>query len=495
MNRILNFFAGIILLLAMLGLQGCGGGSSRHSANDNTDTSGSNNSDSGSTNNGSNNNSSDSGSSNNGSTDSSGNSGGSGGTSNSGSDSGSTSSSTSDSSSSGSSSGSSDSGNDSSSDNSQPKDPDNTVSGDYASEWNDSYPEVIQYDAGTSPAGKFRIDALGNITEDGAVFPVRCGNWFGLDGQQEPKNSDNNPDGAPMELYIGNMWWFNSSQGSGRSIDQNMQEIKNMGINMIRLPISPQTLSSTHPQGMGDASQKNGGALKNHPGVQQENALDGLQEFLLTADKYDVKVLIDVHSCSNYVGWRAGRIDAAPPWVDANRTGYQFGRENWSCNAADTNKQVTINGQSVTMNVDEYNESMWLADLQKIALLPSDLGIDNVIGIDIFNEPWEYTWDEWSTLAEKAYEAINSVNKDVLIFVEGIGKQSNYGATEAYNPNWGENLHGFAADPLNIPQDRLVLSPHTYAHRFSFRLNSSTRTNPNVRAWKVMKQQQKTAIS
>ncbi|AJQ94803.1 glycoside hydrolase family 5 protein [Gynuella sunshinyii] len=343
------------------------------------------------------------------------------------------------------------------------KDPNDTISGEYASEWEDSYPVVTPVNNSTSLPGKFRVDQNGNITEDGQVMPLRCGNWFGLEGQQEPKNGDNNADGAAMELYLGNMWWFNGSQGSGRSLDSDMQEIKAMGINMVRLPVSPETLDPTDPQGMGDASQKNGGALKNHPSIQQENSLDGLQEFLVTADKYDIKVLLDMHSCSSYVGWRAGRIDAAPPWTDADRIGYEFTREDWSCNSADQGKQVTLkDGRTVTMNVRAYDENKWLADLQKLAQLPAELNIDNVIGIDIFNEPWDYTWSEWSTLAEKAYGAVNSVNNDLLVFVEGIGTKSEFGPSEEFRPNWGESLYGFASDPLNIPKDRLVLAPHTY---------------------------------
>ena len=34
--------------------------------------------------------------------------------------------------------------------------------------------------------------------------------------------------------------------------------------------------------------------------------------------------------------------------------------------------------------------------------------------------------------------------------------------SEDTNPNWGENFYGFNERPLNIPQDRLVISPHTY---------------------------------
>lgn len=290
------------------------------------------------------------------------------------------------------------------------------------------------------------------------MFPVRCGNWFGLEGQHEPKNAANNPDGAPMELYVGNMWWANT----GRTIQQTMTEIRAQGINVIRLPIAPQTLDANNPQGRGDIQA--GGVLKNHSSVRQTNARQAMEDFIKLADQNNIEVLIDIHSCSNYVGWRAGRLDARPPYVDATRENYDFTREGYSC--------APVAGSGVI--VHDYNETRWLANLRDIAGLPAQLGVDNIIGIDIFNEPWDYTWAEWKRLSENAYTAINTVNPDLLIFIEGISATANNQdgtpetitevphGSEDYNPNWGENLFEAGASPLNIPQDRLVYSPHTY---------------------------------
>ncbi|MBN2719040.1 MAG: cellulase family glycosylhydrolase [Deltaproteobacteria bacterium] len=248
-----------------------------------------------------------------------------------------------------------------------------------------------------------------------------------------------------MELYIGNMWW----NDSGRTIQTTMTEIKELGINMIRFPIAPQTLDPTDPQGIGHAQE--GGPLKNAKSEMQENSRQAMEDFIKLADENDLKVLVDIHSCSNYVGWRAGRLDAAPPYVDAEREDYVYTREDHTC----------------ASGPEEYNESKWLANIKDIAGLSESLGVDNIIGIDIFNEPWDYTWAEWKTLAEKAFEAIDSVNPDILIFVEGIGSNTSdetkipHGADET-NPNWGENFYNFKDEPLNIPKERLVLSPHTY---------------------------------
>lgn len=256
-----------------------------------------------------------------------------------------------------------------------------------------------------------------------------------------------------MELYVGNMWWADT----GRTIQQTMDEITARGINTIRLPIAPQTLDPDNPQGIGDIRE--GGVLKNHESVRQENARQAMEDFIVQADENDIEVIIDIHSCSNYVGWRAGRLDATPPWTDADRDNYEYTREDSSCSASGNPDTVD--------NVQAYNESLWLEDLQEIAGLSDDLGVDNIMAIDIFNEPWDYTWDEWSTLAENAYQAINEVNTDVLIMVEGIAGGTDDGTEvphgdESTNPNWGENFYPFQDDPLDIPKERLILSPHNY---------------------------------
>jgi endoglucanase len=284
-------------------------------------------------------------------------------------------------------------------------------------------------------------------------MPIQCGNWFGLEGQQEPPNAEHNPGGAPMELYVGNMWW----NPTGRTIQQTMTEIKAQGINVVRLPIAPQTLDPTDPQGMGWA--RNGGALKNDPSVQQKNSRQALEDFITLAAKNNIDVIVDIHSCSNYVGWRKGRLDSKPPYVDATRQNYIYTRENYSCSA-------TGNPPSVT-HVQAYGQDPWLNNLRDIAGLPAKLGVNNILAIDIFNEPWDYSWSEWKSLAESAYQAINEVNKDVLIMVEGIGSVRSDGTkvpfgNPARNPNWGENLYSAGVEPLNIPKDRLVFSPHTY---------------------------------
>lgn len=308
-------------------------------------------------------------------------------------------------------------------------------------------------------AAVFRVNSQGQITKDGEVFPMQCGSWFGLEGRHEPSDDSVNPGGAALELYIGNTSWANGGQGTDRTIQDTMDEIVALGINVVRFPIAPQTLDPTDPQGMAPN-------LKNHSSVQVPNARQALEEFIVLADQNNIEVMLDIHSCSNYVGWRAGRLDARPPYADADRDMYDFYREDYSCAA-------TNNPSSVT-TIQAYDEAKWLDDLRTLAGLGDDLGVDNIIGIDIFNEPWDYTWEEWKSLTELAYEAIDEVNPNTLLFVQGIsataGNQDGSPETitevphgeEFSNPNWGENLYEAGANPPNIPRERLVYSPHTY---------------------------------
>jgi endoglucanase len=305
----------------------------------------------------------------------------------------------------------------------------------------------------------FRVNPQGRITKNGTVFPVRCGSWFGLEGRHEPSDDPVNPSGAAMEQYIGNTSWANGGAGTGRTIAQTMQEISGMGINVIRLPLVPQTLNANDPQGTGNV-------LKNHSSVRIANSRLALETMIRAADAANIEVMLDIHSCSNYVGWRKGRLDARPPWTDADRDNYDFKRENYSCAS-------TLNPPTVT-TTHPYNQTMWLDNLRTVAGLGTALGVDNIIGIDIYNEPHDYTWAEWKSMTEAAYAAINAVNPNTLLFVQGVGTKAGtqdgspstvtevpHGSA-ATNPNWGENLFEAGTNPINIPKERLVYSPHTY---------------------------------
>ncbi len=304
-------------------------------------------------------------------------------------------------------------------------------------------------------ANEWAVDSKGNITLNGTPFRVKGGSWFGLEGRSELASDEKNPGGAPMELYMGNVFWSSSD----RTLASDATEIKNLGFNCIRMPVAPQTLDDEDLQGR-DPN------LKNTESVRIQGAFTALKAVVKACADAGLYVLLDMHSCSNYVGWRAGRLDARPPYADANREDYEFTREDCSCAASGNPSTVT--------RIQAYDVSKWLADLKKLAGLGKEIGVDNIMGIDIFNEPWDYSWSEWRSLIDQAYEAISSVNPNILIFAQGIGgtngnqdgttdtKEDTPHGDKRTNPNWGENLFEAGQNPPKMPKSKLVYSPHCY---------------------------------
>jgi endoglucanase len=285
-------------------------------------------------------------------------------------------------------------------------------------------------------AQTWRVDDSGNVTLNGQIFQIRGGSWTGLEGR-DISYPNEVVTTAAMEMYIGNVWWAPSS----RTYAGDVQEFTQMGLNTVRIPVVHQTLDDNDPQGREPY-------LKNDPSVLINGARTALETVVQVCDEAGLYVILDIHSCNNYVGWRAGRLDDSPPWVDRDRDNYDYTREEYSC--------------------DGYNESVWTQDLQELAGLGPSIGCDNVMGIEIFNEPYDYTWSEWRSLIDMAYSAIDSVNSDILVFAGGIGGKAQDESIDVpdgdpdLNPNWGENLFEAGDNPPSMPKERLVYCPHTY---------------------------------
>ena len=110
---------------------------------------------------------------------------------------------------------------------------------------------------------------------------------------------------------------------------------------------------------------------------------------------------------------------------------------------------------------EEYPESKWIANWRMLAIrYKYD---DTVIAVDLRNEPYGGCWGcgdpskDWRLAAEKAGNAILSVNPNLLIIVEGVAE---YNGQYTW---WGGNLIGAKAHPvrLKVP-NRLVYSTHEY---------------------------------
>ena len=119
-------------------------------------------------------------------------------------------------------------------------------------------------------------------------------------------------------------------------------------------------------------------------------------------------------------------------------------------------------GQSQLWYTPAYPEQRWIDDWKMLAARYADAPA--VVGADLHNEPGgEACWGcgdtriDWRLAAERAGNAILSVNPAWLIIVEGV---EHYGGSWYW---WGGNLSGAGAHPvrLNVP-NRLVYSAHDY---------------------------------
>ncbi|WP_433251082.1 cellulase family glycosylhydrolase [Streptosporangium sp. CA-135522] len=145
----------------------------------------------------------------------------------------------------------------------------------------------------------------------------------------------------------------------------------------------------------------------------------------------------------------------------------------------------TSAGQSALWYVGATPESKWINDWK--ALAQRYAGNTTVIGADLHNEPhaegtnpaatgacWGCgdTARDWRLAAERAGNAVLSVNPNWLIFVEGVscpsGGLSNVWDNDPSNDEdcgwWGGNLSRAGQFPVRLSvANRLVYSPHEYA--------------------------------
>ena len=191
-----------------------------------------------------------------------------------------------------------------------------------------------------------------------------------------------------------------------------LDQIKAAGFNTIRLPYSNQLLDdpSAAPEGID---------YRKNPDLRGLKGLALMDRIVDGAGQRGLKVILDQH-------------------------------------------RPNADGQSDLWYTDQIPESRWLADWTMLAR--HYRGDAAVIGADLHNEPHgRATWGDnnpqtdWRLAAERAGDAILSVNPTWLIFVEGI---------ETYHGDaywWGGNLEGAGQFPvrLSVP-NRLVYSPHDY---------------------------------
>lgn len=199
-----------------------------------------------------------------------------------------------------------------------------------------------------------------------------------------------------------------------RSLTDMLDQMKSLGFNAVRVPFCPAVINGAATNSIDFAK---------NPNLQGLTSLQVLDVLANEMDKRGMYFLMDHH-----------RPD---------------------CNAI--SELWYING---------YTEAQWLADLKFIANRYKDYKY--FLGMDLKNEPHGAArWGsgnaavDWNSAAERAAAAVLSVAPHALIFVEGVADGS-YCTTVSSGIWWGGNVNPQLCKPLNIPPDRLVLSPHVY---------------------------------
>lgn len=213
-------------------------------------------------------------------------------------------------------------------------------------------------------------------------------------------------------------------------------QIKSLGFNAIRVPFVPDTLYNTTP--VDQLSYVIPGPNSDLLG---KTPLQVLDLWMAEADRQGMYILLDFHSVSMQTQYQTWFID----------------------NPADFH--LIYNNQA-------YTKDDWIRDLVFVAGRYATL--PHFLGIDIYNEPngvvrWsagdanmQDAKNFWKPAAEAAATAVLAANPNLLIFVQGITANWDGIENSSIPMNWGENFQPERYQPLDIPSNKLVLSPHTY---------------------------------
>lgn len=212
--------------------------------------------------------------------------------------------------------------------------------------------------------------------------------------------------GFETQNYVAHGLWTRNWQAM-------IAQMKSSGFNAVRLPICPDTLYGVTPTGIDYSRNGDLAGL---------DSLQILDQVIAEFDRQGIYVLLDHH--------RPDCLAISELWY----TPY-------------------------------YTEADWIADLVFVAHRYRHHPY--LLGIDLKNEPHgSATWgignsaSDWNGAAERAADAVLQAAPELLVFVEGV--QENSLCSGSINHWWGGNLEPFNCFPLNIPADKLVLSPHVY---------------------------------
>lgn len=276
--------------------------------------------------------------------------------------------------------------------------------------------------------------------QDKAIGSV-SGRGYWYTGGNQIFDSDN------KVVRIAGINWFGFETGlfapgglDSRDYRDLLELISSLGYNTVRLPYSSQILDgSTLPENISFAPTDKWLDGMNKP-LQGFNSIEVMDEVIRYGGSIGLRFILDRH-----------RPDSS--------------------------------GQSALWYTDNYSEQRWIDDWKMLAARYK--GNTAVIGADLHNEPhtiagnpaasacWgcgDYSRD-WRLAAERAGNAILSVNPDLLVIVEGVDCWGPGGRAEGSNVSchwWGGNLKGVRDYPVRLDvANRLVYSAHEYSNDVS----------------------------
>lgn len=260
--------------------------------------------------------------------------------------------------------------------------------------------------------------SAGSIYKNGEKINLFGASWFGLED-----------DGySPHALW-------------SRNLKEIILQVKNMGFTAFRVPFCPETLKNVPTGYISDTA---------NPMLVGLKSLDLMDKFIEEINAQGMYILLDIHNytCTNTL---------SPLWYTS-----------------------------------EYSEQQLITDLNFVANRYRNL--DNFIGIDIKNEPHDgqnlatsATWGigniatDWNLASERIGKSILNTNPNLLIFVEGIGDMQTT-CSDEFGAWWGGNLMPVRCTPINplsIPANKLVLSPHIYGPDVHYADEFKTTDFPN----------------
>ncbi len=252
--------------------------------------------------------------------------------------------------------------------------------------------------ANAATAMQFPLSTNGAKIVDakGTTALLRGVNWFGIETETH----------TPHGLWL-------------RDYKEMLAQIKQQGYNLIRLPYSVQALSSTNISGV-DFS------IGSNQELYGKTPLEVMDLVIAEAQKQGLMILLDSHRLRDYTSTNT-KIEEL--WYD-----------------------------------NQFSEAAWIKTWTDLAKRYKTR--TNVIGADLKNEPHgQARWGnnsqstDWRLAAERCGKAIQAVNANWLIVVEGVGN-----VPEQNQWYWdGGNLEGVKQNPVRLTvSKKVVYSPHEY---------------------------------